>query len=319
MKDELMTAGTIEDRIYLIRGRQVMLDKDLAELYGVETRRLNEQVKRNMERFPEEFMFQLTREDIMELEREQNLMSQFATSSFGLPSANRVLISHFVLAGWGGNRKLPYVFTEQGVAMLAGVLRSATAVAVSIQIMNAFVQMRHFLQNNAEIFAELKSLKRQITDSEAHQEAADRRIDELFERMDKYAIDDRQGIFFHGQIFDAYAKFESFIAAAEREIILIDGYVDLSVLERLARKRAGVSARIITSRGARLTEQDIQKFNGQYQSLTVEYTERMHDRFLIIDQKTLYHVGASLKDLGKKCFAFGSLDAAFIPMILQSV
>ncbi len=183
-------------------------------------------------------------------------------------------MSQNATSSWGGNRKSSYAFTEQGVAMLSGVLRSETAIAVSIQIMNAFVQMRHFLQNNAEIFVELKSIRKHQIESDIHQKEADKRIDELFDKMDKYAIDDRQGIFFQGQIFDAYAK---------------------------------------------LSAMDIQKFNAQYPSLTVDYTTKMHDRFLIIDNQTLYHIGASLKDLGKKCFAFEVLESALIPSVLKNL
>ena len=293
----LITKDAVEERIHVIRGKQVMLDRDLAELYGVETKRLNEQVRRNIERFPEEFCFQLSEREF------ENWRSQFATSN-----SDKI-----------GLRRAPYAFTEQGVAMLSGVLRSPTAVAVSIQIMNAFVQMRHFLQNNAELFVEIKSIKKHILDSDIHQIEADRRIDELFEKMDKYAVSDIQGIFFQGQIFDAYAKFESFIAQANKEIILIDGYVDLSVLERLAKKKDGVSVQIFTSPKTKLIAQDIQKFNSQYPALTVNHTTKMHDRFLIIDGKILYHIGASLKDLGKKCFAFEILDSSLIASVIQNL
>ena len=141
----------------------------------------------------------------------------------------------------------------------------------------------------------------------------------LFDKMDKYAIDDRQGIFFQGQIFDAYAKFESFIVQASKEIILIDGYVDLFVLEQLSRKKIGVSVQIFTDPKTKLSAMDIQKFNAQYPSLTVDYTTKMHDRFLIIDNQTLYHIGASLRDLGKKCFAFEVLESALIPSVLKNL
>ena len=286
---------TIQNRILLIRNQQVMIDRDIAELYGVETKRHNEQVKRNKERFPEEFMFQITREEL------ESVKSQFATSP------NNLFVGQD-----GGTRKLPYVFTEHGVTMLASVLRSETAVNASIQIIKAFVSMRRFLLSNAQIFQRLDSL-------EIHRIESDKRIDELFTRMDRYKIDDTQGIFFQGQIFDAYAKFQSFIAQAQKEIVLIDNYVDITVLERLATKNSGVDVTIYTLPNTRLTAQDIRSFNAQYPTLTVRHTTSMHDRFLIIDNSILYHLGASLKDLGKKCFAFELFDAGFIPDILAKV
>ena len=282
---------TIQNKILLIRNQQVMIDRDIAELYGVETKRLNEQVKRNIERFPERFMFQLTAEEY------QFLRSQFATSK----NETR-----------GGRQYLPYVFTEQGCAMLSSVLKSETAVQVSVKIMDAFVAMRRFLLSNAQIFQRLDSL-------EIHRIESDKRIDELFTRMDRYKIDDTQGIFFQGQIFDAYAKFQSFIAQAQKEIVLIDNYVDITVLERLSTKNSGVDVTIYTLPNTRLTAQDVRSFNAQYPTLTVRHTTSMHDRFLIIDNTILYHLGASLKDLGRKCFAFELFDAGFIPDILAKV
>ena len=287
----------IQNRILVIRNQQVMIDRDIAELYGVETRVLNQAVKRNIDRFPERFMFQLTYE-----EANSYYFSRSQIVTLKNDSDNR-----------GKNIKyLPYAFTEQGVAMLSSVLRSPTAVQVSIKIMDAFVAMRRFLLSNAQIFQRLDSL-------EMHRIESDKRIDELFTRMDRYKIDDTQGIFYQGQIFDAYAKFQSFIAQAQTEIILIDNYVDVTVLERLATKNSGVAVTIYTSNNAKITAQDIQNFNAQYPPLTVHYTTNMHDRFLIIDHKILYHIGASLKDLGKKCFAFDLFDASFIPDILAKI
>ena len=274
-----------------------MIDRDLAELYGVETKRLNEQVRRNIERFPEEFCFQLNKDEF------ENWRSQFATSN-----SDKM-----------GLRRPPYAFTEQGVAMLSAVLKSEQAILVSIQIMKAFVAMRHFLQRNSALFQRLDFIeKRQIT-TEVRQIESEKRIDELFDKMDRYKIEDKQGIFFQGQIFDAYAKFESFIQSAEREIVLIDNYIDLSVLERFSKKRKDVKVTIYTDPKTKLSEQDIQKFNEQYPQLTLKHTSKAHDRFLIIDNSTLYHIGASLKDLGKKCFAFEVLDSAWIKEILQNL
>ena len=288
MTNELTT--TIENKIYIIRGQQVMIDRDIAQLYGVETRVLNQAVKRNEDRFPEEFCFQL---DDSEFE---NWISQIVISN-----SEKM-----------GLRKKPYAFTEQGVAMLSAVLKSETAVKMSIQIMKAFVAMRKFMLRNAQVFQRLDNI-------EKHQLTTDNKIEELFDRMDKYKIEDKQGIFFQGQIFDAYSKFESFIAQAKTEIILIDGYVDLTVLDRLAKKKKNVTVEIYTDAKTKLTAQDVQKFNAQYPQLNLNYTSKMHDRFLIIDKKTLYHIGASLKDLGKKCFAFEVLDVSLIPTILQNL
>ena len=280
----------IENKILVIRGEQVIIDRDLAKFYGVATKVLNQAVKRNIERFPEEFCFQLNKEEF------ENWKSQFVTSN-----SDKM-----------GLRRPPYAFTEQGVAMLSAVLKSDTAIIASIQIIHAFVFMRRFLQNNSKVFVEIDSIKR-------HQIESDKRIDELFDKMDRYKIEDKQGIFFQGQIFDAYAKFESFIQSAVREIILIDNYVDLSVLERLAKKRENVKVVIYTDPKTKLSEQDIQKFNEQYPRLILKHSTKVHDRFLIIDNTTLYHIGASLKDLGKKCFAFEVLNQSWIKEILKNL
>ena len=280
----------IEHKILIIRGQQVIIDRDLARFYGVGTKVLNQAVKRNIERFPEEFCFQLNKEEF------ENWKSQFVTSN-----SDKM-----------GLRRPPYAFTEQGVAMLSAVLKSDTAIAASIQIMHAFVFMRRFLQNNSKIFVEIDSIKR-------HQIESDKRIDELFDKMDRYKIEDKQGIFFQGQIFDAYAKFELFIQSAAQEIVLIDNYIDLSVLERFSKKRKDVKVTIYTDPKTKLSEQDIRKFNEQYPQLVIKHTTKVHDRFLIIDDNTLYHIGASLKDLGKKCFAFEVLDSAWIKEILKNL
>jgi len=218
-----------------------------------------------------------------------------------------------------GLRRPPYAFTELGVAMLASVLKTDTAVQASIQIIKAFVAMRRFLQTNAQIFQRLDFMeKRQIT-SELHQLESDRKIDELFDKMDKYKIEDKQGIFFQGQIFDAYAKFESFIAEAEKEIVLIDNYVDLTVLERFTKKKNGVQVTIYTYPKTKISSLDVQKFNEQYPTLVLNHTEKIHDRFLIVDNKILYHIGASLKDLGKKCFGFEIMDSSWIAEIMRNL
>ena len=307
----ILEENSIRSKIHVIRGQQVMLDRDLAALYGVETKRLNEQVKRNIERFPKQFCFQLTRDELDNLKRQDSVKSQIATSSD--------FINNMFAGQEGGTRKLPFVFTEQGVAMLSAVLKSETAIKASIQIMTVFVEMRHFLSANAQLFQRLDFIEKHQIESDVLQKETDKKVDELFSLMDKYNIKETQGIFFQGQIFDAYAKFESFLAVAKKEIILIDNYVDLSILQRLAKKKKGVNVTIYTDPKTKLTSQDVQTFNTQYPTLTVNHTTKTHDRFLIIDNATIYHIGASLKDLGKKCFGFSILDPGFIPMILNNV
>ena len=280
---------SLKDKIYTIRGVQVMLDSDLAEIYGYATKAFNQQVKNNIERFDDDFRFQLTEDET------NYLRSKFLTANISSMS-----------------RSLPYAFTEQGIYMLMTVLKGDLAVAQSKTLIRLFREMKHFVQNNMLLFDEIASIKQ-------HQLNTDKRVDELFTLLDKYNVKDTQGIFYQGQIFDAYAKFQSFIAQAQTEIILIDNYVDVTVLERLATKNSGVAVTIYTSNNAKITAQDIQNFNAQYPPLTVHYTTNMHDRFLIIDHKILYHIGASLKDLGKKCFAFDLFDASFIPDILAKI
>lgn len=281
--------NSLKDKIYTIRGVQVMLDSDLAEIYGYATKDFNRQVKNNIERFDEDFRFQLTDDEY-----------------------NAILRCKISTSSWGGKRYKPYAFTEQGIYMLMTVLKGDLAVAQSKTLIRLFREMKHFVQNNMLVFDEIVSIKQ-------HQLNTDKRVDELFTLLDKYNVKDTQGIFYQGQIFDAYAKFKSFIQQATKEIILIDNYVDVSTLERLADKNSGVPVKIYTAPNTRLTAQDIQNFNAQYPPLTVHYTTNMHDRFLIIDHSILYHIGASLKDLGKKCFAFDVFDASFIPDILAKI
>ena len=213
----ILEENSIRSKIHVIRGQQVMLDFDLAEIYGYETRRFNEQVKNNSERFDEDFRFQLTKEEFENL----NLMSKFSTSS------------------WGGTRKLPNAFTEQGIYMLMTVLKGDLAVTQSKRLIRTFKEMKHFIQNNFHVFAELDNIRKHLLESDVHQRETDKKVEELFTLMDKYNVKDEQGVYFQGQIFDAYAKFETFITQATKEIILIDNYVDLSVLQRLAKKKQG--------------------------------------------------------------------------------
>ena len=287
---QLPVENKVESLIRVLRGQQVMLDRDLAELYGVETRRLNEQVKRNIERFPEDFMFQLTSNEF------DNLKSQIAISS------------------WGGVRKLPYAFTEQGVAMLSGVLKSSTAVEANIRIMRAFVSMRHFMVNNAAIFQRLETIEFNQLESNkvqakilAHQEVQDHRIDEIFRRLDEGMYKPKQGIFFDNQIYDAYSFVSELVKSARQRIILIDNYVDESVLTLLDKREDTVSAIIYTQQISRQLRLDVDRHNSQYPPIEISVFRRSHDRFLCIDD-TVYHVGASIKDLGKKWFAFSKME-----------
>lgn len=289
---QLPVENKVESLIRVIRGQQVMLDRDLAELYGVETRRLNEQVKRNIERFPEDFMFQLTKEEF------ENWKSQFATS-------NSIVM---------GARKRSYAFTEQGVAMLSGVLKSPTAVEVNIRIMRAFVSMRHFMANNAAIFQRLETIEFNQLESNkvqakilAHQEVQDHRIDEIFRRLDEGMYKPKQGIFFDNQIYDAYSFVSELVKGAKQRIILIDNYVDESVLTLLDKRGENVSAAIYTQQVSRQLRLDVDRHNSQYPPIEVDVFRRSHDRFLCIDD-TVYHVGASIKDLGKKWFAFSKME-----------
>ena len=289
---QLPVENKVESLIRVIRGQQVMLDRDLAELYGVETRRLNEQVKRNIERFPEDFMFQLTKEEF------ENWKSQFATS-------NSIVM---------GARKRPYAFTEQGVAMLSGVLKSSTAVEANIRIMRAFVSMRHFMVNNAAVFQRLETIEFNQLESNkvqakilAHQEVQDHRIDEIFRRLDEGMYKPKQGIFFDNQIYDAYSFVSELVKSAKQRIILIDNYVDESVLTLLDKREDTVSAIIYTQQISRQLRLDIDRHNSQYPPIEISVFRRSHDRFLCIDD-TVYHVGASIKDLGKKWFAFSKME-----------
>lgn len=321
---ENVTTQIIEDKIFTIRGVQVMLDKDLAELYGVETKRINEQVKRNIERFPEEFCFQLTKEEVESLRSQivtlssmnETLRSQIATLNGEITD----LKSHFATSSsqnWGGTRKLPYAFTEQGVAMLASILKSETAVKVSIQIMNAFVQMRHFLAANGSLFARLDSVEKQQIETE---EKLNRNIVQIQEKLTVHeknfekvfdaleAADlPKQGVFCNGQIFDSYKFVSDLIRKAKTSIVLVDNYVDDSVLSMLDKRKPGVSATIYTQSISKQLTLDLQKHNAQYAPIDVRVMTNFHDRFLFIDEKTIYHIGASIKDLGKKVFGFSKL------------
>ncbi|HOW52723.1 MAG TPA: ORF6N domain-containing protein [bacterium] len=286
----LMRPTDLGSRIHVVRSVQVILDSDLAELYEVETKQINRAVKRNAERFPAEFMFQLTEAEV------ESLRFQFGTSN-----ANR-----------GGRRYLPYAFTEQGVAMLSAVLRSETAVRVSVQIMRVFVEMRRFLQNNAQMFSRLDSVeRRQITfESETAQN-----FEKVFDALGQQAEPPKQGIFYDGQIYDAYTFVADLIRRARKSLVLIDNYVDDTVLTLLAKRKDGVSATIYTKNISQGIALDLKKHNEQYPPITIVEFKEAHDRFLIVDEKETYHLGASLKDLGKKWFAFSKLECGTMEIL----
>ncbi len=296
---EIITSEGIQRKIITIRDYQVMLDEDLALLYEVELKRLNEQVKRNIERFPEPFCFQLTAEEA------ESLRSQFATSSW------EFLRSQFATlkTGRGQHRKyLPYVFSEQGVAMLSAVLKSETAVKVSIQIMNAFVVMRRFLRDNAQVFQRLDTL-------ELKQIETDKKVERVLTAIEDTSLKPKQGIFYDGQVFDAWKFVSDLVRSAKKSIVLIDNYVDDSVLSLFAKREKSVAVTIITKNISRQLEIDVKKFNEQYPPLAIKQYNASHDRFLIIDESDLYHIGASLKDMGKKWFAFSKMDIAAVEML----
>lgn len=278
---DIVETQDIKNLIYVVRGKQVMLDSDLAMLYQVGTKVFNQAVSRNIERFPENFRFQLTKEEF------DSLRSQIATSD-----------------GRGGRRYRPYMFTEQGIAMLSGVLRSDVAVQVSIRIMNTFVEMRRFIANNALLFEKVSDIELKQLE---YQKRTDERFDKVFQYIEDHA-ESEQKIFFDGQIYDAFSMITSIIQKAQNEIILIDGYVDIDTLNILAKKNTGVDVKIYTYASAPLTNRDAANFNAQYPTLTVKKTQVFHDRFIILDGKTAYHIGASIKDAGKKCFGISLLE-----------
>ncbi len=267
----------IKDMIYTIRDKQVMLDRDLAVLYQVENRALKQAVKRNIEKFPDDFMFILT-DDEIDLMVSQNV----------IPSRQHL----------GGSK--PYIFTESGIAMLSSVLKSEIATRVSITIMRTFVEMRKFLMDNREIFSRLDRV-----------EIKQLETDEKFEKVFDYIAQNKevsQKIFFNGQIYDAFSLFVDLVRKADKTIVLIDNYVSVDTLNILAKKKAGVKLDIYTTKKSNLTKSDIKKFNMQYKNLTVKVLDTFHDRFLILDNKTCYHIGASLKDAGKKSFAISKIE-----------
>ena len=267
----------IQNMIYTFRGKQVMIDRDLASLYQVQTKRLNEQVKRNSGRFPAEFCFKLSGKEKDELVANCDRFKTLKHSSSN-----------------------PYAFTEQGIAMLSAVLKSDIAVEVSIKIMNSFVEMRKFLLSNKEMFARLDRV-------ELKQLETDQKLEEVFNYI-ATNTEVKQNIFFDGQIYDAFSFIVGLVQKAKKEIILIDNYVDVHTLNILCKKDKGVDIIVATAGKGSLSTKDITKFNAQYPKLLVKTTTDFHDRFLIIDKTEVYHIGASIKDAGKKSFGITKIE-----------
>ena len=276
------TNEEIKKLIYTIRGKQVMLDSDVAMLYDYETKKVNQAVKRNIDRFPERFCFQLTEEEL------ELMWSQFVTTS--KLKYNR----------YRSKKYLPYVFTEQGIAMLSGILKSEVAVQASIKIMDAFVEMRKFLMLNGQIYERLTTVEYKLLEH-------DKKFDEVFNSL---GIEEniKQRVFFEGQIYDAYSLIIDIIKRANKKILIIDNYIDDSILKMLSKKKEKVEVVILTSDKSKIESLDVKKFNKEYPILKISRTNKFHDRFIVIDNKELYHCGASLKDLGKKSFAISKLE-----------
>lgn len=288
-KDLIISQKEIENRIFLVRGVQVMLDNDLAKIYQVETRALNQAIKRNIERFPNDFMFQLTQSEW------ENLKSHFVTSS-----------QH------GGRRTLPFAFTEQGVAGLSGVLKSETAVKMHVAIMRAFVRMRKITNENIWLIHRLEGVERKQIET-------DQKIEQVFKALDSKDNIPTQGVFFEGEIFDAYELASKIIRSALESIVLIDNYIDENSLTHLAKKAKTVKVFLLTKTITKQLTLDVKKANEQYGNFELKTFTTSHDRFLIIDRKELYHIGASLKDLGKKLFAFSKLDENILKIMIEQI
>lgn len=306
----------IKDKIYEIRGKQVMLDSELASLYGCKngSKSINLAVKRNLERFPDNFRFQLTEEEYSKLRfqietlnidfEENKRLMRLQTETLNEKETSR-----------GNNLKyLPYVFTEQGVAMLSAVLRTPRAVEVSVDIMNAFVEMRKFIENNYELFNTLGKHETKFLEY-------DKKFSEIFKKIKKYEIGKEQ-IFFKGQVYDAHTFLIKIFSKAKKNILIIDNYIDLSLIDMFKDKLDNVQIKIITSTFYKnqISKRDISKYNKQYGNLNIVESKDYHDRFIMIDFKTLYHCGTSLKDLGNKCFSINIIeDKGYKKRILENV
>ena len=267
----------IKRLIYTVRGKQVMLDSDVGKLYHYETKRINETVKRNIERFPIDFCFQLNSTEFTILK------SHIATSN------NR-----------GGKQKLPYVFTEKGILMLSGLLKNEIAIEISIKIVEAFVEMKKFIYANSQLFERLTNVEFKLLEH-------DKKFNTIFNQLQQEE-NIKQKIFFEGQIYDAYSIIIDIIKKANTKILIIDNYIDDSILKMLSKKKNNVEVVILTSKNSNIQNIDIQKFNKEYPKLKIARTDKFHDRFILIDNNEMYHLGASIKDLGKKCFGINKIE-----------
>ena len=276
----------LKNLIYTIRGKQVMLDSDVAMLYHYETKKINQTVKRNINRFPERFCFKLTEEEL------ETMWSQIVTTSKSEVNKYR------------SKKYLPYVFTEQGIAMLSGLLKNEIAVQVSIKIMDAFVEMRKYINLNKYLFEKVITIESKMDKKFTEY---DKKFDEVFDQL-QHEENIKQKVFFEGQIYDAYSLIIDIIKKAYKKILIIDNYTDDSILKMLTKKNKNVEVVILTSDKSNIEKIDIQKFNKEYPILKIAKTNKFHDRFIIIDNREMYHLGASIKDLGKKCFGINKIE-----------
>ena len=276
----------IKNLIYTIRGKQVMLDSDVAMLYNYETKKVNQAVKRNIDRFPERFCFQLTEKEL------EIMWSQIVTTSKLEDNKYR------------SKKYLPYVFTEQGIAMLSGILKSEIAVQISIKIMDAFVEMRKFISINNSLFEKVINIENKMDKKFIEN---DKKFNIIFDQL-QLEENIKQRVFFEGQIYDAYSVIIDIIKKANKSILIIDNYVDDSILKMLTKKKSSVEVVILTSNKSNIQNIDIQKINKEYPILKIAKTNKFHDRFIVIDSREMYHLGASIKDLGKKCFGINKIE-----------
>lgn len=276
------TNENIKKLIQNIRGKQVLLDSDVAMLYHYETKNINKAMKRNIERFPKDFCFQLTKEEL------NSMWFQNGTTYENIK--------------YRSEKYLPYAYTEQGISMLAGVLKNDIAIHVSISIIRAFIEMRKFISANGQVFQEINKINRKLLEH-------DKQFDKVFDELQSKKGDEfKEKIFFNGQIWDSYNLIIDIIKNAQNKILIIDNYIDDSILKMLTKKNKNVEVVILTSTKCDVNKLDINKFNKQYPILKVAKSNKFHDRFIVIDDKKLYHCGASLKDLGKKCFAISIIE-----------
>ena len=276
MQELIINENNIKDKIYTIRNLQVMLDKDLAELYGVETKRINEAVKNNQDKFQDDFYFELSDYEF------EDLRSKFSTANFSKTRIN------------------PKVFTEQGIYMLATILKSKIASQVTVYIIKTFANIRKIISQNISMFERFERVEQRLT-------IHDKNFDRLFEALEDRSLKAKQGIFYDGQIFDAYVFVNDLLKLATTEIILIDNYIDETVFTIFS-KYPNIKIKIFTQNISKQLKLDFEKYQKQYQNIELKGFKNSHDRFLIIDKKNIYHLGASLKDLGKKWFAFSKFE-----------